>query len=112
MKNFITKTATEILNEQLVGKLILVHVFKYPDPEWNLFIYNNVNKTNNDELIYLGASYKSINKVEIMNNYEEDESDIFFGLDTLDNGCVLFRPNEKMHIRNEYEILEEDFKGA
>ena len=105
MKNFITKTATEILSEQLVGKLILVQIFKHPKRNW--FVYASVNKTNNDELIYLGASYKSINEVSIMNNVDEDESDIFFGLDTLDDGCVTFRPNEKMHIRNEYEILEE-----
>jgi hypothetical protein len=102
MKNFITKTVTEILNEQLVGKLILVHVFKHPESDW--FIYNSVNETNNDELIYLGASYKSIKKVAIINLYDEDECDIFFELDTLDDGCVTFRPNEKMHIRNEYEI--------
>ena len=107
MKNFITKTVTEILNEQLLGKLILVHVFKHPDPERNLFLYNSVNETNNDELIYLGASYKSIKKVAIINLYDEDEYDIFFELDTLDDGCVTFRPNEKMHIRNEYEIGDE-----
>jgi hypothetical protein len=105
MKNFITKTVTEILNEQLVGKLILVHVFKHPKKDW--FIYNSVNETNNDELIYLGASYKSIKKVAIMNLYDEDECNIFFELNTLDDGCVTFRPNEKMHIRNEYKIGDE-----
>jgi hypothetical protein len=110
MKNFITKTVTEILNEQLLGKLILVHVFKHPESDW--FIYNSVNKTNNDEVIYLGASYKCINKVAILNNYEEDEPDIYLELNVPSDECVIFKHNEKMHIRNEYEILEEDFKGV
>jgi hypothetical protein len=103
MKNFIQQTATDILKEHLLGRLVLVHVFQHPKKGW--LIYNNKDKTNNDELTYLGASYKAINDVSIEIDSESDEAEIYLGLNVPEGGCVLFKADEPMILRTEYETM-------
>lgn len=103
MKNFIQQTATDILEEHLLGRLVLVHVFQHPKKGW--LIYNNKDKTNNDELIYLGASYKAIIGVAITTDIESDEAEIYLGLNVPEGGCVLFKADEPMILRTEYETM-------
>ena len=103
MKNTIKKTATDILKENLLGRLVLVHVFQDPKKGW--FIYHNEDKTNNDELNYLGVSYKLINHVSIEIDGDFSEAEIYLGLEVPQGGCVLFKADEPMIIRDEYETM-------